>query len=229
MKRWMIVGIVVGAALAALVVPIYLSAQPIGGVCGGFIDTTLGACKVVNQNVLSAQGPDSQGGPIASNPMLQGCLAVAHGSNPSEVTANTLARCLANRAGIQFTIAGHPNIISTEWTFSVAPALDTALITVSAGTKIVPTLVQVTTGNDMSSLVAVRIGCGAVALPTESTAGVTGILASSGGLPPGRDLTSGNGSGMVGVCADGEDVRIQTSTISGGKLRVVIKHYTVSS
>jgi hypothetical protein len=68
----------------------------------------------------------------------------------------------------------------------------------------------------------VIIGFGATNTPTAA-----GVVAAHDGIPPGGGLNTGDGSGILGVGADGEDLRITSTTT--GTISVVISYYTIES
>ena len=49
------------------------------------------------------------------------------------------------------------------------------------------------------------------------------------GIAAGSGVVEGNGSGILGVGADGEDLRITSEVPTTGSLRVVVSYYTVES
>jgi len=164
------------------------------------------------------------------NPILNGLFAVAHGSDPTAVAADDLVRWVANRDGVPFTIGGHPNVQTVEYLATTAQTND-AIVTVSAGAKIVVTHVQVLVDEATTVGVAVRIGFGASTLATLPTDGntATGILVSHAGAIPGGGLNKGDGNGILGIGADDEDLRITCEAATSGALRVVVSYYTVDS
>jgi hypothetical protein len=173
---------------------------------------------------------DPRGGDVAhdaadsGNPIKVGAKAVAHGANPTAVAAADRTDLSANRAGVLFTIGGHPNVITSEVLSSAAAQTDAALITVSAGTKIVLTSIEVSLDEATTVGVGFRIGFAAATTPT-----TTGVVLSHAGMVPGGWLVRGDGSGILGIGADGEDLRITSDAATNGALRVVVSYFTIES
>ena len=168
----------------------------------------------------------------SGNPIKVGLRALAHGSNPTAVAAADRTDWLANRHGIPWMIAGHPNIITREITIldSDGAQTDASLVgTISAGTKVVVTGASVQADADNTANVACRIGFGASTLPTATSSGVVGIVLSHGDIVPGGQVREGDGSGIVGIGGDGEELRMTCDDPAGGDLRVIIKYYTIES
>jgi hypothetical protein len=183
------------------------------------------ACQLVSSGVLI----DPRVGNVAhddansGNPVLIGVEAIAIGSNPTEVAAADRTKLYANRAGVLYVIGGHMNVQSVRLQFTAAQT-DTAIISVSAGTKIVVTSIQVTLDNASTVFPSVRVGFGASTTPT-----TTAFLA-HGGLPAGGGTNRGDGSGIVAQGADGEDLRITTvGAATGNGVEVVVSYFTLPS
>jgi hypothetical protein len=159
----------------------------------------------------------------AGNPVKIGARAVAHGTNPTAVAAGDRTDLLASRAGIPWVIGGHPNVVSLEYATTGAQT-DTAIVSVSAGTKIVVTQLQLLADNANTAFPSVRIGFGATNTPT-----TTGVVLSHPGVPAGGGVSRGDGSGILGIGGDGEDLRITCGAPTGGSLRVLVSYYTIES
>lgn len=157
-----------------------------------------------------------------NKPVKAGSVAVAHGSNPTAVAAADVVNSIANRHGIPFVIGGHPNIITLEVAYTSAQT-NAAIITVSAGTKIVVTSLLTRCDNANTNDTGLRVGFAAATTPT-----TTGVVDSHPGVAKGSGMTTGSGSGIQGIGADGEDLRI-TSEDPGGSVRVVVKYHTIES
>ncbi len=165
-----------------------------------------------------------------SKPMKIGHVAIAHGTNPTAVAAGDRTHDYANRAGIPFMIGGHPNVITRSATIDDADGAqtDASLLTISAGSKIVVTAISATCASTNSGGVAVRIGFAASTLAAASETGAAGILL-EGKFPAGGGNQKGNGGGILGVGADGEDLRITCDDPAGGSLYVTFSYYTIES
>lgn len=161
----------------------------------------------------------------SGNPVKAGGVAVAHGASPTAVDAGERTNLYANRHGIPYHLGGHPNILTLRATYTSAQT-DTAIITVSAGTKIVVTQVMVTASAATSANVSVLIGFAAANTPT-----TTGVVASHPGLKSltGGGFVRGAGSGILGIGADGEDLRITSSAATDGAIDVVVSYFTIES
>jgi hypothetical protein len=156
-------------------------------------------------------------------------LAVAHGANPTAVAAGLRNDLLSNRAGVPFHIGGHPNIVT--YGMSITTAVTNAIIgpTVGLGAKFVATGLTVTADNANTVFPSVVIGFGTASAPAfAGTPGTAKILGGHPGVPAGGGFSRGDGSGMLGVGADDEEVRITTvGTVTG--LYVVLQGYTIES
>jgi hypothetical protein len=161
----------------------------------------------------------------SGNPVKVGAQAVAHGANPTAVAAADRTHLLANRHGIPFTIAGHPNIVTVKHTNITTAVTDAAIVSVSAGTKIVVTGITVTLDNASTVFPSVLIGFGAASTPT-----TTGVLVAHGGVPAGGGVNRGDGSGILGIGGDGEDLRVTTvGNATGNGLQIVVTYFTIES
>lgn len=166
----------------------------------------------------------------SGSPVKVGSRAIAHSTNPTAVSAGDRTDLLANRHGILFQIGGHPNTqtVSARITGSTT---DGAIIagTISAGTKVVVTRLSVTISNATTVNVGIKIGFGASTLPADSATGATGILIDSDGFPPGGGINIGDGSGIIGIGADGEEIRITNDAPTSGAIHVTCSYYTIES
>jgi hypothetical protein len=161
----------------------------------------------------------------AGGPVKIGMRAIAHGANPTAVAAADRTDWLANRAGVPWVIGGHPNVVTLKHTNITTAVTDAAIITVGAGTKIVVTRLSVTLDSASTVFPSVAIGFGATTTPT-----TTGVLASHGGVPAGGGFTIGDGSGILGVGADNDDLRVTTTgNATGNGLQITVSYYTIES
>ena len=159
----------------------------------------------------------------AGEPVSMGLRAIAHGANPTAVAAADRTVWFANRAGVPFTIGGHPNIVSLEAAYTGAQT-DVAVVTVGAGVKIVVTQNEAMVDEANTVGVGFRAGFGTVNTPT-----TTGVVLSHPGLVPGARVARGDGSGILGVGADGEDLRFTCEVPTGGSIRYLVSYYTIES
>lgn len=165
----------------------------------------------------------------SGNPVKIGYKAIAHGTNPTAVAAGDRTNSYANRAGIPFVIGGHPNIIvkNLNVTDGDGAQTNTDIIgSVSSGSKLVITHLAVTADNANTTDVAVRIGFGSSSVPAADSAGI--VLAHPG-IAAGSGVVLGNGSGILAIGGDGEELRITCEDPTGGAIDVVVGYYTIES
>jgi hypothetical protein len=184
---------------------------------------------VTNAGVFAVQsavsGDVAHGASNSGNPLQNGCEAIAHGANPTAVTAGQRTKAYANRAGIPFTIGGHPNIVTSRTQFTAAQTDASLVGTIATGTKVVVTGFQVTLDNASTVYPSVRIGFGATNTPTG-----TGVIGAHGGVPAGGGFGRGDGSGIIGIGGDGEELRCTTvGTATGNGVEIVITYYLIES
>jgi hypothetical protein len=179
--------------------------------------------------VVTAQGATRAAGDVAHDaadagaPQKIGARALAHGTNPTAVASNDRTDLFANVAGIQFVIAGHPNIVTIEAEYTTAQT-NAAIITVAGGLKIVVTQAMAVCDRANTVDVGVRIGFGATTTPS-----TTGVVLTHPGIAAGSGVSRGDGSGILGVGGDGDDLRITSEVATGGALRVLISYYTIEA
>lgn len=187
---------------------------------------------------LGANNDATVGGDVAhsatdsGNPVKVGHVAIAHGTNPTAVDAAERTNWYANRAGVPFIIGGHPNVITRAAYISDAtgPQTDASIIgTIAAGTKVVVTAIAVTCDASNTGDTAVKLGFGATTLPADSATGANGILLDHKNIKPGSGIVIGNGGGILGVGADGEEVRLTCDDPVGGGVSVTFSYYTIES
>lgn len=197
-----------------------------GGIAGGALPAA--AAMVFNSGdskyypALSAAGGGGTTGIglLGTGPLL---LAVAHGSNPTTVTAGQYVSRLTNRAGLPFTMGGHPNIQTVRANYTTAQT-NTVVVANSAGTKLVVVGFMVTVDNAATANVQARLGLAAATTPT-----TTQVFGSHPGIAPGSGFARGAGAGMLAVGADGDQVLITSGVPTGGSIDVVVEYYTVVS
>jgi hypothetical protein len=154
-----------------------------------------------------------------------GARAIAHGTNPGAVAAADRTDLLANRHGIPFIIGGHPNTQTVKHTTITTAVTDAAIITVGAGVKIVVTAITVTLDNASTVFPTLLVGFGTANTPT-----TTGVILAHGGVPAGGGVSRGDGSGMLGIGADNEDLRVTTTgNATGNGLQIVVTYFTIES
>lgn len=162
-----------------------------------------------------------------------GGMAAAHGTAPSAVAAGDACVGLYNRHRIPFVIGGHPNVVTSSVRIPAASGAQTdAAIgpgTVNAGTKVVVTRITATCSNANSVNVGVKLGFGATTLPADSTSGAAAVLVDHDGVPPGGGFTVGDGSGILGIGGDGEELRLTCDSPTGGSVIVTVSYYLIES
>ena len=160
-----------------------------------------------------------------SKVMAVGKQAVAHGANPDAADALDAVIPITNRHRVPFVIGGHPNIITLKHTTITTAVTDAAIITITTGLKIVVTRITCTLDNASTVNPTVIIGFGTANTPT-----TTGVLVSHGGVPAGGGFTVGDGSGILGVGADNEDLRVTTTgNATGNGLQITVSYYTIEA
>lgn len=170
-------------------------------------------------------GDIAHDGVDSGNPLKIGMRALAHGTNPTAVAAADRTDWLANRAGIPWVIGGHPNVVTLKHTTITTAVTDAAIITVSAGTKIVVTAITATLDNASTVFPTLLVGFGTASTPT-----TTGVILAHGGVPAGGGVSRGDGSGIIGIGADNEDLRVTTTgNATGNGLQIVVTYYTIES
>lgn len=177
----------------------------------------------------SVSGDVAHDGADAGEPVKIGAKAIAHGANPTAVAANDRTNLYANRAGVQFVIGGHPNIVGKHINVTDADGAqtDTALVTVSAGTIIVVVGVVATADNANTGDVAFRLGFGTANTPANDAA--SGMIVTHPGVAKGGGVAFGGGGGILGMGADGSDLRLTCEDPAGGSFDVTVLYYTIES
>ncbi len=173
---------------------------------------------------VQASGPVAHDGADANFPVKVGMKAIAHGTNPTAVSAAAdVTDWYANRAGIPFVMGGHPNIVTLEYATTGAQT-DVKIVTVAGGLKIVVTQIQAITDNANTAFPQCRVGLAATNTPT-----TTGVVLTHPGLPAGGGVSRGDGSGIIGIGADGDDLIITCAAPTGGSLRILVSYFTIES
>ncbi len=157
----------------------------------------------------------------SGNPVKMGGFAVVHGAQPTAVGTADRVNWLFARSGVPFVMGGHPNIVTIEAAYTAAQT-DTAIVTATSSQKIIVTHIVFDCDNANTVNVAVRVGLGASTTPT-----TTGVVLTHPGVPPGSGLVHGDGSGIIGIGADAEDLRITCSVPTTGSCRVKVSYYIV--
>lgn len=170
--------------------------------------------------------------PDTGNPIKIGHKALAHGANPTAVAAADRSDSYANRHGVPWVIGGHPNVVTRMARVLDADGAqtDTALVTIGGGVKVVVTRMSVLASNANTVDVAFRAGFAAATLPAlPGTTGTDDFLIAHPNIAPGSGVVEGNGSGILGVGADGEDLRYTCDDPVSGELWILVSYYTIES
>ena len=156
-------------------------------------------------------------------PVKVGHVAIAHGADPPAVAAGDRTDWYSNRDGIPFVMGGHMNTVTRRVNFTISQS-SALVVLVSPGLICIVTHLKVTADNANTVDVQVRLGFGTSTTPT-----VVGVIASHPGIPPGGGLTIGDGGGIIGIGADGEDIRITSEVPTGGSIDVTITYFFIDS
>lgn len=146
----------------------------------------------------------------SGNPVKTGTRAVAFGSAPDDVSAGERADMIGSLEGLLFMFDTHPNVITRRDNYTAAQT-DTAIVTVSSGSRIIVFEEDADTDLDNTVKTQVRIGFGGTNTPTGA-----GVILTHPGLVPG----GGKKELRIRVGGDGEDLRITSSVPTGGSLDV---------
>lgn len=145
-------------------------------------------------------------------------LGVTTGVDATVKTLNT-----ATTLHVPCHIGGSQDVICRATRITDANGAQTDLnllaAAVASGTQAVLTQIWVKADKDNTSNVAVTIGFGAANVPTPSNSGVNGLVMDED-LGPGEGHQIGNGSGIIAIGADGEELRMTCSDPVGGQLTV---------
>jgi len=202
----------------------------------GTIDTDTGnivtAVQIMDDWDNGASDGASVSGDVADNiadagePVKIGGKAFDLGANPAALAASDRVNATFTRAGQLFTIGGHPNIITKNLQITDADGAqtDTAIVTVAAGTAIVVTSYEVTADNANTGDVSCRIGFGTANTPAADAAGV---IMFHPGIASGSGVVRGDGSGILGIGASDEDLRVTCEDPAGGSISITITYYTI--
>ena len=193
---------------------------------------TAGITDETTADALSVGGGCAHGAVNNGNPLQLGAEAIAHGTNPTAVDAADRTKLYANRAGVLFVIGGHPNAKTT--TIRRADA-DNGVTdgqlgpTIASGLKIAVTRVSITCSKANTVNVAVKVGFGTANVPADSTSDGAGILVDHDGIAPGSGIVIGNGSGIIGIGADNEELRWTVDDPAGGSVIISVTYFTIES
>ncbi len=155
----------------------------------------------------------------AGAPVKVGMKAVAHSASPTAVAAADRTDWIANRHGVPFIIAGHPNPfrVTNKYTAAQTDAIQQA---VAPGQKAVITAISVYVDKAASVNVSALV----------EFDDVTDVrIVEHPGIAAGSGFVEGNGGGMLAVGADGQDVLFTCSVPTGGSVVVHVTGYLIES
>lgn len=178
---------------------------------------------LVKDDTPNIEGTVAHDAADSGNPVKMGAKAIAHGAAPTAVAADDRTDLYANRHGIPWVIGGHPNLVTRRETYTTAQT-NASIAAVAPGNKIVVTRVSAMCDNANTVDVQVRMGFATATTPTNN-----GVVLTHPGIAPGSGVVEGNGSGILGVGADAEDLRITSEVPTGGNLDVLATWYVVPS
>lgn len=184
--------------------------------------TNAGGTDVFHDAVLTASNPNLRGGPLGM------CRASA--APPTAVSASDDAVMQwCNLQGATMVVpAPAPNLARVEAQIEAADGAQTnqAIVTVGTGVFIVVTQLSVHCSAANSVNTNIVVGFAAATLPARAHTGTAGILLGFDGVPPGGGATIGDGAGVLGVGASGDDLRYTSGAPTGGACSIEATYYT---
>lgn len=190
----------------------------------GFNGTTWDRIRANTTGLFAVGGLAHDDADTAGNrPVKVGYRAIGHGANPTAVAAADVTHGLANIAGIPFMIGGHPNIVTISASYT-GTQTNTAVITVSAGTRIIVTSLALYADGGGTGPLDVQVGFGT------STITTTAAIIDHPGIAKGSGVVLGNGAGIVAMGADDADLRITAAGFgTGDELTICVSYYTITA
>lgn len=207
------------------------SALPTGAATSAKQDTEIASLSVMDDwdntasDGASVSGDVAHDGADAGEPVKLGMKAIALKANPTEVAANDRTNWYADVSGVPFVLGGHPNILSQSLQVTDADGAqtDAAIITAGANVAVVVTKVSVMADNANTVDVSVRIGFGTANTPAADAAQV---ILFHPGIAPGSGVVEGSGSGILGIGASNEDVRVTCEDPVTGSINIIVTYFT---
>lgn len=137
-------------------------------------------------------------------------------------------------SGVLYSIGGTPNVITRSVYISAATGAQTntdIIGAIGASTRVVVTAIAVTvdSATTASGGVAVKLGFGASSIPADNATGAAGVLLDHKGIAAGSGIVVGNGGGILGIGAAGEELRLTCEAPTDGGLSVTFTYYTISA
>lgn len=180
------------------------------------------AANGLDVDVTRVSGTVTVNGSGVTQPVSDAGGSLSVDDNGGSLTVDSAqlpAALVSGRLDVNVGATSIPAVVTIEAAYTAAQT-DTAIITVAAPNRIVVTRVLVACDNANTVDVGLRIGFGTINTPT-----TTGVVASHPGIPPGGGFNSGDGSGVLGIGASDEDLRITSEVPTTGSLRVVVSYY----
>lgn len=133
-----------------------------------------------------------------------------------------------------YVIGGHQDVITRSVYISAATGAQTNTDIIGAigtSTRVVVTAIAVTvdSATTASGGVAVKLGFGASSIPADNATGVAGVLLDHKGIAAGSGIVVGNGGGILGIGAAGEELRLTCESPTSGGISVTFTYYTISA
>ncbi len=154
-----------------------------------------------------------------TSPLKIGARAINYGATPTAVAAADRTQAYADRHGMLMTIGGHPNVLNL-YQNNTAAQTDQVLQTVNASERFIVTGISVTADNANTVDVAVT-------LEFDDTADVP--FWGHPGIPPGGGATWGDGSGILAIGGDAQDILLTNEVPTGGSVTVVVTGYIAAN
>lgn len=146
-------------------------------------------------------------------------------ANVPKVTSSTTSQPVvpvANHDGTPLSVVtGTLDVTVTRVNYTGAQT-NTAIVSASAGSRIAVLGCDVLVDHACTVDVQARVGFGASTTPTGD-----GTILSHPGIAAGSGVVKGWAGGIIGVGADGEDLRITCSVPTSGSIDVVVSYQTI--
>ncbi len=133
-----------------------------------------------------------------------------------------------------YVVGGHPDVITRSVYIAAADGAKTDADIIGAigtSTRVVVTAITVAvdSATTLSGGVAVKLGFGAANVPANSSTGANGVLLDHKGIAAGSGIAIGNGGGILGIGAAGEELRMTSESPTGGGFTVTFTYYTINA
>lgn len=200
-----------------------MTALPAGGNTIGDVTisgSALTALQLIDDPVFA---DDAAFTVATSKVQATGGYCVAHGSSPDAADAGDAGIFLLNRHRIPFVLGGHPNIQTLRVNYTTAQT-DTAIVTIGSGSKIVVTQIMIVVDTATTATPSCIVGFGTANTPTGA-----GVVVSHPGIAGGGGVSRGDGSGILGVGADNEDLRVTCAVPTGGSISIIVSYFTIET